>query len=258
MDLSLFGIGLPQILLIMIVALLVFGPERLPEMARQAGRMVGQFRAWMQDARSELKTFTEVQEEFKTIKEDLANIRKDLSETSQEMLKELDDVRKEVDVRSDLAEALSDKPLEQYTYHVTENAPKIETASGLELGSAAVSAGIEAENDSKMVALIEDALNDANAAAIATNGHKPEEELTSEGQAATVRLEAAANSGLASDSNSLLQEQIAAILNNQEKFQKDFSVLVQHVSQLSERVSLMEQHPLLLKNEEVRKTADLI
>ena len=39
-----FGIGLPELLLIMALALLVLGPERLPEMARLLGRAYAQVR----------------------------------------------------------------------------------------------------------------------------------------------------------------------------------------------------------------------
>ncbi len=36
-----FNIGLGEIVAIVLVTLLLFGPERLPEMARQAGRWLG-------------------------------------------------------------------------------------------------------------------------------------------------------------------------------------------------------------------------
>ena len=38
------GVGLPELMVIMVVAVVVFGPERLPEFARQAGRFVRQMR----------------------------------------------------------------------------------------------------------------------------------------------------------------------------------------------------------------------
>ncbi len=41
---SLFGIGPLEILLIAAIALIVFGPERLPEMARQVGKLIGDVR----------------------------------------------------------------------------------------------------------------------------------------------------------------------------------------------------------------------
>ena len=39
-----FGIGAPEILILLIVALLVFGPKRLPEMGRSLGRGMREFK----------------------------------------------------------------------------------------------------------------------------------------------------------------------------------------------------------------------
>jgi sec-independent protein translocase protein TatB len=50
-----FGIGLPELLVIGIVAVVVLGPERLPEFARQAGRFVRQLRHLAQNAQSQLR-----------------------------------------------------------------------------------------------------------------------------------------------------------------------------------------------------------
>jgi sec-independent protein translocase protein TatB len=50
-----FNVGLGEILIIVLVTLLLFGPERLPEMARQAGRFLGRLRLTSQDALDQLK-----------------------------------------------------------------------------------------------------------------------------------------------------------------------------------------------------------
>ena len=50
------GIGLPEMFVIAVVAMLVFGPDRLPEFARQAGRMVRQLRKLSQQARDDIRT----------------------------------------------------------------------------------------------------------------------------------------------------------------------------------------------------------
>jgi sec-independent protein translocase protein TatB len=50
-----FNVGLGEILVIVLVMLLLFGPERLPEMARQAGRFLGRLRLTTQDALDQLK-----------------------------------------------------------------------------------------------------------------------------------------------------------------------------------------------------------
>lgn len=50
-----FNVGIAEIFVIVLVCLLVFGPERLPEMARQAGRFLGKLRLTTQGALDQLK-----------------------------------------------------------------------------------------------------------------------------------------------------------------------------------------------------------
>jgi sec-independent protein translocase protein TatB len=50
-----FGVGLPELAVIVVVALLIFGPDRLPEFARQAGRMVRQVRKFSEAARDDIR-----------------------------------------------------------------------------------------------------------------------------------------------------------------------------------------------------------
>jgi sec-independent protein translocase protein TatB len=50
-----FNVGLGEIVMIVLVTLLLFGPEKLPDMARQAGRFLGRLRLTTQDALDQLK-----------------------------------------------------------------------------------------------------------------------------------------------------------------------------------------------------------
>ncbi len=50
-----FGIGVPEFMVILVVSLLVFGPDRLPDFARQAGRMVRQVRKFANSARDDIR-----------------------------------------------------------------------------------------------------------------------------------------------------------------------------------------------------------
>jgi sec-independent protein translocase protein TatA len=48
------SLGPAEILVILVVALLVFGPHRLPEVGRQVGRTMREFRQWQHAMRRDL------------------------------------------------------------------------------------------------------------------------------------------------------------------------------------------------------------
>ena len=50
-----FGMGLAELAVIAFVAVMVFGPDRLPELAKQAGALVRQGRKMANSARDELR-----------------------------------------------------------------------------------------------------------------------------------------------------------------------------------------------------------
>ena len=83
-----FDMGFTELLLIGIVALVIIGPERLPGVARSAGKYVGKFRRFMvnvrADVESELKTdelreiLAKQQEELRSLKDVVNEVGKDL------------------------------------------------------------------------------------------------------------------------------------------------------------------------------------
>lgn len=68
------SLGWGEVALLIVVALLIFGPDRLPSLARDAARMLRQVREMAQGARSQLKT--ELGPEFADLDLDTLNPRR--------------------------------------------------------------------------------------------------------------------------------------------------------------------------------------
>lgn len=73
-----FGIGMPEMLLILAVALIVIGPKKLPDLARSLGKAMGEFKK----ATSELKESIQIDSELKEVKTTFDEIDRDLKKTS--------------------------------------------------------------------------------------------------------------------------------------------------------------------------------
>ncbi|MDB9823160.1 twin-arginine translocase TatA/TatE family subunit [Deltaproteobacteria bacterium] len=50
-----FGIGLPELIIIMVIALVVIGPNKLPDLARALGKGMAEFRKATQDIKDSLE-----------------------------------------------------------------------------------------------------------------------------------------------------------------------------------------------------------
>ncbi|AFZ25985.1 twin arginine-targeting protein translocase, TatA/E family [Cylindrospermum stagnale PCC 7417] len=67
---NIFGIGLPEMGLIMIVALLIFGPKKLPEIGRSLGKTIRGFQEASNEFQSEFKREAEnIEQAVKTTAE---------------------------------------------------------------------------------------------------------------------------------------------------------------------------------------------
>jgi Tat protein translocase TatB subunit len=67
-----FGIGYQEMFIILVVAMVIFGPSRLPELAGQVGRWVRDFRRMSADLTGEFQsTFSEIDEVKKSFEREL-------------------------------------------------------------------------------------------------------------------------------------------------------------------------------------------
>ena len=67
-----FGLGAMEILIILIIAFLLFGPKELPEIGRQVGRAVKGFKDTTDDLRQSVEPeINMIQQEFKAVEQDL-------------------------------------------------------------------------------------------------------------------------------------------------------------------------------------------
>jgi Tat protein translocase TatB subunit len=104
-----FGIGMPEMLLILAIALIVIGPKKLPDLAKSLGRAFAEFKRATSELKesfemdSELKdiktTFDEMSSEFKEaidIDVDKTPKKQDLSDNSKDVKTTFDETSSEI------------------------------------------------------------------------------------------------------------------------------------------------------------------
>ena len=72
-----FDIGFQELIIIFVVALIVFGPEKLPEIAKTLGKWVVEIRRGINIAKSQMEE--EMKEEFKMPEDIIQSLPKDES-----------------------------------------------------------------------------------------------------------------------------------------------------------------------------------
>ena len=104
---DILGIGLPEILLILIIAIIVVGPKRLPEVAAQMTRLIRQLRGVATDVTSQMRS------ELDELTREYEQMRKELEEVKETAVKDVDSVSREVERAVQEAPAIIESSAEQ-------------------------------------------------------------------------------------------------------------------------------------------------
>ncbi len=83
-----FGIGMPEMILILAVALIVIGPKKLPDLAKSLGKAMGEFKK----ATSDLKESMQIDTEIKDVKTAFNDINRDSKKETKNYTVEEDEI----------------------------------------------------------------------------------------------------------------------------------------------------------------------
>lgn len=151
------GMGPAELVLILIIAVIVLGPGKLPEVARALGKTMREFRSISDGVQNELRK--ELDSASSTVKED----GKPLSELSESLAS----IRASLDPASTSAPSKAEKPAEVSAANEKTDAEKgtvgpTTTASSADEGVASVKSGSTDETDDSFETHYRDAQGDEN------------------------------------------------------------------------------------------------
>lgn len=91
---SFVGMGWQEILVIAVVAVMIFGPDKLPEMAGQAGKLLRDFRRMTTDMTGEFEkqTGVSVKDLKSSVDKEIAGLKSEMAGTTSSIQKELNSV----------------------------------------------------------------------------------------------------------------------------------------------------------------------
>ena len=89
-----FGLGAGEVLIILVIAFLLFGPKQLPEVGRQVGRAVKGFKDTAEDLRKS------VEPEINMIQQEVKMVEQDFQASMKEAEDEINSAGKEAEQKS--------------------------------------------------------------------------------------------------------------------------------------------------------------
>jgi sec-independent protein translocase protein TatB len=101
-----FGVGPAELLFLLVLGLIVVGPERLPDMARSAGRLVAWLMAWQQRS-PEFQTIQQIrhdmQQEIVDLRDELMRTQKQLANSVQPLQQTVPSLSKDLEKAAEAA-----------------------------------------------------------------------------------------------------------------------------------------------------------
>jgi sec-independent protein translocase protein TatB len=95
---ELLGIGLPELLMVLLVALLVLGPQRLPQVAVQLARAVRAVRRYAAGLNADLRQeFREALAELEEMRAEVQELRRTLDEQASQTRRYLEETARELE-----------------------------------------------------------------------------------------------------------------------------------------------------------------
>lgn len=112
------GIGLPEIVLILIIAVIVVGPQRIPEVAVQLARAIRYLRGYATGVTAQMRAeLDELTREYEEVRKELQEVRqvvsKDLSSASEDMDRATEDINRGLQESQPIIEPSAEPPPER-------------------------------------------------------------------------------------------------------------------------------------------------
>jgi sec-independent protein translocase protein TatB len=110
-----FDIGFSELVAVSLIALIVLGPKRLPEVARTVGRWMGKLRRFITDVKQDIdrEVHSEDLAELRKLKDELNETRQMMENTSGELVKGFAEISPELygpTIQSPESPKLTDSP----------------------------------------------------------------------------------------------------------------------------------------------------